>query len=99
MGTNDPDVLGLQSTYSISFWISHFQPQKRYSPDRARLPFDTRLGPKHFGGLGGEVKNERRGENRHVACTVMSIANSASYCYSGWLCIDLSSAILAGHGY
>ena len=33
------------------------------------------------------------------ACTVMSIANRASYCYSGWLCIVLSSAILAGHGY
>ena len=33
MGTKDPDVLGLQSSYSISFWISHFQPQKRYSPE------------------------------------------------------------------
>ena len=51
-----------------------------------------------FGGL-GEKKTERRGENGHVACAVMSIAIRASYCYSDWLCVALSSAILAGHGY
>ena len=81
-----PIFLGSNPATPLHFWISHFRPLKGYSPDKA----ETFL---------GEKKTERRGENRHVACTVMSIVNRASYCYSGWLCIDLSSAILAGHGY
>ena len=68
-----PMFLGSSPATPLHFGISHFQPQKRYSPDRARLPFDTRLGPKHFGGLGGEEEREERREqtcclHSHVYC-------------------------------
>ena len=101
-GTSDPDNLGSgKASFAGEIAIVHFDfPfQKQGLPRKARYVFGYLAAARGKQGSGEE--EDPRGEERTdmLPATVMSLTRRASYCYSGWLCFDLSSAILSGHGY
>ena len=80
-------------------WSPRKPPKTRVFPEGPDTFFRYLATARKNGGSGEE--EDPRGEERTdmLPATDMSLTSRASYCYSGWLCGVLSSAILSGHGY
>ena len=92
--TSDPDNLGSDKARLVGkFWI------KPGPSPKGPICFPINGDCQGKRGSGEEEDPRREERTDMLPATVMSLTHRASYFYSGWLCIALSSAILSGHGY